>query len=90
MGTCQRPRPVIPGAVWVMQMHCEIVFFRGWWKGDAIDPELNRNLLFMLAQEFGELGILSGGKPMEFIAQCIKALKRKHYHPKHSDTHANA
>ena len=64
--------------------------FQGWWKGDAIDPELNRNLLFMLAQEFGELGILSSGKPMEFIAQCIKALKRKHYHPKHSDTHANA
>ncbi|MFM8333143.1 MAG: type I restriction endonuclease subunit R [Candidatus Methylumidiphilus sp.] len=55
--------------------------FPGWWKSPAIDPELSRNILLMLAEQYGALGILAGGNPMDFIGQCVQMLKRKHYRP---------
>jgi type I restriction enzyme R subunit len=56
--------------------HC----FHGWWNNDAVDPELNKASLLMLATHFPSAGLLAE-EPMAFIGSLVKVLKRKHYKP---------
>lgn len=60
----------------VADRHC----FAGWWNTSAADPELSRELLLLIAQRFGALGLLAGDT-MEFIGTLVQLLKRKHYKP---------
>lgn len=54
--------------------------FPGWWNSSTVDPELSKALLFLIAQRFSALGLLSGDA-MEFIVSLVQVLKRKHYKP---------
>jgi len=56
--------------------HC----FPGWWGNSAIDPELSRGLLFMIANQFSSAGLLADDA-MGFIASLVQVLKRRHYKP---------
>lgn len=52
--------------------------FPGWWNSSAVDPELSKDLLLLIAQRFSSFGLLTGNA-MEFIGQLVQMLKRKHY-----------
>lgn len=54
------------------------VCFSGWWNSSSIDPELSRNLVFMLASKFPAAGLLADDA-MGLIGNFIQTLKRKHY-----------
>jgi type I restriction enzyme R subunit len=56
--------------------HC----FSGWWGSSAVDPELSRGLLFMIANQFSTAGLLTDDA-MGFIGSLVQVLKRRHYHP---------
>lgn len=56
--------------------HC----FPGWWASCAVDPELSRSLLLLIAQRFSAMGLLAGDA-MKFIGKLVEALKSKHYRP---------
>ena len=56
--------------------HC----FPGWWGSSAVDPELSRGLLFMVATRFSSAGLLTDDA-MGFIGSLVQVLKRRHYKP---------
>jgi type I restriction enzyme, R subunit len=56
--------------------HC----FPGWWSNSAVDPELSKSLLLLVAQRFSAMGLLAG-EAMEFIGSLVQVLKSKHYKP---------
>ncbi len=64
--------------------HC----FPGWWNNSAVDPELSRGLLFMIATKFGTSGLLAGDA-MDFIGSLVQTLKRRHYRPGTGDDDTN-
>ncbi|MDD4312685.1 MAG: hypothetical protein PHW41_09410, partial [Eubacteriales bacterium] len=61
--------------------HC----FPGWWNSSAVDPELSRALLLLIAQRFSTYGLLAGNS-MGFIGALVQTLKRKHYKPGTKDS----
>jgi type I restriction enzyme R subunit len=56
--------------------HC----FSGWWNSSAVDPELSKALLLMIASRFSSFGLLADDA-MGFIGTLVQTLKRKHYRP---------
>lgn len=58
--------------------------FPGWWDSSAVDPELSRGLLFMIATRFSSAGLLADDA-MGFIGTMVQTLKRKHYKPHTED-----
>lgn len=56
--------------------HC----FSGWWNSSAVDPELSKALLFMIASRFAISGLLADDA-MGFIGTLLQTLKRRHYRP---------
>lgn len=61
--------------------HC----FPGWWTSSAVDPELSRALLFMIASRFAASGLLADDA-MGFIGSLVQTLKRRHYKPSMTET----
>ncbi|RKX28304.1 MAG: hypothetical protein DRP47_04660 [Candidatus Zixiibacteriota bacterium] len=56
--------------------HC----FPGWWNSSAVDPELSKALLLLIAERFSACGLLVDDA-MGFIGTLVQVLKRKHYNP---------
>jgi type I restriction enzyme R subunit len=56
--------------------HC----FPGWWSMGAVDAEISKALLLMMATNFADAGLL-GSDTMEFIKELIQVLKQKRYKP---------
>ncbi|WP_295587668.1 type I restriction endonuclease subunit R [uncultured Lamprocystis sp.] len=54
--------------------------FPGWWNSSAVDPDLSRALLFMIATRFPASGLLADDA-MGFIATLVQLLRRRHYQP---------
>ena len=76
---------VVAGIATAILAEADKVCFSGWWNTSSIDPELSRNLLFMLASQFPATGLLADDA-MGFIGNLIQTLKRKHYKPAGKDT----
>lgn len=56
--------------------------FPGWWNSSAVDPDLSRALLVMIATRFSTSGLLADDA-MGFIATLVQLLRRRHYKPLH-------
>ncbi|MBV5273781.1 MAG: type I restriction endonuclease subunit R [Lamprocystis purpurea] len=56
--------------------------FPGWWNSSAVDPDLSRALLFMIATRFPASGLLADDA-MGFIATLVQLLRGRHYQPLH-------
>jgi type I restriction enzyme, R subunit len=64
----------------VADKHC----FPAWWRSSAVDPELSKDILLLLATRFPTCGLITDDA-MSFIRTLIQILKRKHYNPGYKD-----